>query len=202
MTVSEGVFINCPFDDAYQPVHHAIVMTVIACGFEPRSALETETASVPRMQRISQALTDSRYSVHDLTRVYGDPGHDNLARFNMPFEFGMAFQHTESTGGPGVKHDWLVLVPHEHRHAEFISDLAAYDLKAHDGTPKSVIPACMSWLATRPTAPPSGLNPVTLIDLLPEMQALIAAAMLNWGGHLPWRDLVGVIRDLLAARLA
>jgi hypothetical protein len=32
----------------------------------------------------------------------------------MPFEFGMAYQLTEDTGGAGIEHDWLVLVPRRH----------------------------------------------------------------------------------------
>ena len=203
MTSPEGVFINCPFDSVHLPVHHAIVTTTVACGFEPRSALESASAAKPRMQRISEALRSSRYSVHDLTRACGDPAHNNLARFNMPFEFGMAFLHTETSGGVGVRHDWLGLVPASHRHAEFISDLAGYDLEPYDGTAEAVIPPLLGWLLTRPTTPPAprNLNPSALIRLLPEVQAVIEAASLDWGGRLPWLHLVSAIRDLLAAKL-
>lgn len=200
---AEGVFINCPFDDAHRPVHHAIIASVVACGFEPRSALETVSPAVPRMQRIVKSLTESRYSVHDLTRVYGDPGQSNLARFNMPFEFGMAFLHGESTVGVGKKHDWLGLVPAAHRHAEFLSDLAGYDLQDYDGTPAGVLPPMMAWLIQRATiALPSGLNPSSLGGLLPDLEALVATERLHWGRHLPWVRLVSTIRDLVSARLS
>lgn len=56
MTALEGVFINCPFDDPYRPIHHSVVMTVLACGFEPRSALESNTSAMPRMKKIFEAL--------------------------------------------------------------------------------------------------------------------------------------------------
>lgn len=140
MTTPEGVFINCPFDEEHRPVHHAILTTVIACGLEPRSALESGSTALPRMQRISRALRQSRYSVHDLSRAFGDPKRDNLARLNMPFEFGMAFLHAEYTNEADVQHDWLGLVPSSHRHGEFISDLSGYDLKDFDGTAQGVIP--------------------------------------------------------------
>jgi hypothetical protein len=124
-------------------------------------------------------------------------------RFNMPFEFGMAYQRTEETGGAGAQHDWLALVPHDHPHAEFISDIAAYDLKTHSGTAETVIPPLMGWLATRQTTSnlPSGLVPASLIKLLPEMRAVVATLNLNWAGQPPWTHLVGVVRDLLAAKL-
>ena len=36
----ECVFINCPFDDEYQPMLHALLFTVVQCGFRPRIATE------------------------------------------------------------------------------------------------------------------------------------------------------------------
>jgi len=37
---STSIFINCPFTDDYTTLFHAMVFTVITCGFRPRSALE------------------------------------------------------------------------------------------------------------------------------------------------------------------
>ena len=199
-----GVFINCPFDDAYQASHDAIVLTVVSCGLEPRSALETGTIAKPRMRRIFEALEESDFSIHDLSRAYGDPFHDHLARFNMPFEFGMAYLLTEIGASRGRDHDWLCLVLDAHRHVEYLSDLAGHDLEAHDGTPGSIIPPLLSWLSTRPGVPaiPPGLVPAALIGLLPELDALLAAERARWGGHLPWDRQVAVSRDLVAARIA
>jgi len=181
---SPGVFINCPFDDAYQPSHDAIVLTVVACGLEPRSALESGTTSAPRMRRIYEALAGSRYSIHDLSRPYGDPAHGNLARFNMPFEFGMAFLLTEICTNMDQKHDWLGLVLEAHRHGEYLSDLAGHDLETHQGTPETLIAPVLGWLSTRPDVPslPPTVDPAALIELLPELDALLAAERLRWGG--------------------
>lgn len=193
-----GVFVNCPFDQGYQQCHHAILLCVVACGLEPRSALETGSASTPRMKRISIALQESSYSIHDLTRAHGDPTSSNLARFNMPFEFGMAFLFADGGG-----HDWLALLPAAHPHGEFISDLAGYDLDVHDGTPEALIPPVLAWLSSRPSVeplPPS-VNPRALIELLPDLAAHIAAQELVWGQYLPWQLRVQVIRDLVASRL-
>lgn len=199
-----AVFINCPFDPAYQASHDAIVLTVAACGLEPRGALETGTTSRPRMRRIFEALQASAFSVHDLSRPYGDPSHENLARFNMPFEFGMAYFLAEISSSLGREHDWLCLVLDAHRHAEYLSDLAGHDLEMHDGTPPAIVPPLLSWLSTRPGVPaiPSTLDPAALIRLLPELDGLLAAERGRWGGRLSWERQVAVSRDLVAARIA
>ena len=35
-----SVFLNCPFDVAYEACFEALVFSVLACGFHPRCALE------------------------------------------------------------------------------------------------------------------------------------------------------------------
>lgn len=198
-----GAFINCPFDPGYEKTHHAIILCVVASGLQPRSALESGTVSRNRMQRIGTALRESAYSIHDLTRAYGDPTFGNLARFNMPFEFGMAFLFTELSPVLGGAHEWLGLILDRHPRAEFISDLAGYDLVSYDGRPESVIGPVLSWLSTRPevSLPPT-ITPTALAGLLPELDTLIEAETLIWHNHLPWDRRVNVVRDLVASRLA
>lgn len=41
---SQNVFINCPFDDQYLPLFHAIIFTIHNMGFRPRCALEVSNA--------------------------------------------------------------------------------------------------------------------------------------------------------------
>ena len=84
-----SVFINCPFDSGYQDLMLAIVFSVAAHGFVPRSARETEGDPEPRFSRILTTIARLKYSIHDLSRSTGEGG-DNLARFNMPLELGMA----------------------------------------------------------------------------------------------------------------
>jgi hypothetical protein len=156
------------------------------------------------MDRIVDALVSSRYSIHDLTRVYGDPGKNNLARFNMPFEFGMAFLHTLRTGGPGVAHDWLALLPDAHPRGEFLSDLGGFDPASYDGTPQGVLTPVLGWLFDRPTAPmmPANLNPEVLGQLLPTVEASIGLEITRWGGQLRWNGMVDVVRDAVLAAFA
>lgn len=108
---SKSVFVNCPFEDEYAALFEAIVFATICCGFMPRSALESGTASEPRLTRILRALFGSKYSIHDLSCCTGE-GSENAARFNMPLELGMAMARRFI--GPAADHDWLVLVPRGH----------------------------------------------------------------------------------------
>jgi len=78
-----SVFLNCPFDDLFAPLFHSAVLTIAALGFTPRCARETEGESDPRIDRIAKGLSQSKYSIHDLSRFQGE-GPDNLSRFNMP----------------------------------------------------------------------------------------------------------------------
>ncbi len=183
---TKSVFINCPFDSEYATLFDALVFTTVCCGFMPRSALESGTVAEPRVARIIRALVGSKYSIHDLSRCTGE-GTENIARFNMPLELGMAmarrFIDTAS------EHDWLVLVPSGHVYARFVSDLTAYDPVAHDGSVASVVVAVMPWLATRPDAVPT-VTPKEVLALLPTFQRRRQAQNDVWGGLPPWADVV------------
>jgi hypothetical protein len=85
----KSVFINCPFDPEFRDLLLAIVFAVSAHGLIPRSARETDGSAEPRFSRILRTLSESKYSIHDLSRFTGE-GTDNFARFNMPLELGMA----------------------------------------------------------------------------------------------------------------
>jgi hypothetical protein len=114
------------FDPEYEPLRDALLLAVVSCGFIPRSALESGRVSMARMERIFQALYSSDYPIHDLSRCRGE-GEEVLARFNMPFELGIAMsrQYSADRASP---HDWLVLVPSTAPYARFVSDLAGFDL--------------------------------------------------------------------------
>lgn len=111
---ARSVFINCPFDVEYAASFDAILFATACCGFMPRCALETGSVSEPRLDRITTALFNSKYSIHDLSRCTGE-GIENLARFNMPLELGMAMARRLMDN---ASHDWGVLVPHGHTRLE------------------------------------------------------------------------------------
>jgi len=194
---AKSVFINCPFDAEYATLFDAIVFATVCCGFMPRSALESGTVSEPRVARVVRALANSKYSIHDLSRCTGE-GIENFARFNMPLELGMAM--ARRLLDPATEHDWLVLVPRGHPYARFVSDLAAYDPVAHDGSVPSVVIAVMSWLATRPDAIPTA-TPLEVLALLPTFQSRRQALNEAWGGLPPWGHIL-VLAIEIAKQLA
>lgn len=183
-----SVFINCPFDPQFRPVFDAIVFSTICCGFFPRCAIETGTIAVPRMERIVEALRACKYSVHDLSRCQGE-GVANLARFNMPLELGIAMAERVGKRTSKSAHDWVLLVPREHPYRRFVSDLAGYDPTEYDGTPDGIVPAIMSWLATRPDAVQCP-TPREVLTSLPNFHVAVRDLSEKWRGQEPWADLL------------
>lgn len=183
---AKSVFINCPYDPDFEPIFDAIVFATVCCGFMPRSALETGNVADSRMERIVQAIFSSKYSLHDLSRCRGE-GSEQLARFNLPLELGIAM--ARRFGVRGKKHDWLLLVPEGHQYVKFVSDLAGFDPMRYDGTAESVVPKVISWLATRPDAVRTP-TPKVVLGALPAFQAEKLRLKDEWKREVTWADLV------------
>ena len=84
-----NVFINCPFDkDYYIPLLRPLLFTIIYLGFKPRIATETFDSGKPRLQKIIDLILDSKYSIHDLSRIKSK-NKNELFRLNMSFELGI-----------------------------------------------------------------------------------------------------------------
>lgn len=183
-----SVFINCPYDRDFAPLFDAIVFATVCCGFLPRSALESGSVAEPRMERITRAIFSSKYSIHDLSRCRGESD-EQLARFNMPLELGIAMARRYTQTRNRLQHDWLLLVPEDHQYTRFVSDLAGYDPYRYDGRPETLIPKVMAWLATRPDAVATP-TPQDVIALLPDFAADKQALHRQWGDEIPWADIV------------
>ena len=140
-----SVFINCPFDQGFAELLHAIAFTVLAFGFVPRSAKESEGQAETRIDRVVEASGNSKYSIHDLSRFTGE-GPDNLARFNMPLELGIAIALRHERTGTKKPHNWRVLVARGYGYQRFVSDLAGFDPSMHESTVISVITVVAGWL--------------------------------------------------------
>ena len=144
----KSVFINCPFDSEYRDLLLAIVFSVFAHGFVPRTARETEGTPEPRFSRILATIAASKYSIHDLSRSKGE-GAENLARLNMPLELGMAAAFHFERDNSIRPHQWLALVPEGFAYQSFVSDLAGFDPARHDGSVASIIREVSAWLRTQ-----------------------------------------------------
>ncbi len=140
------------------------------------------------MERITRTIFSSKYSIHDLSRCKGE-GSEQLARFNMPLELGIAIARRYTQTDEAHKHDWLLLVPQGHQYGRFVSDLAGFDPKPHDGTVKSIVPKVMSWLKTRPDAVQTP-EPPEVLDALPNFVRAKSALEQAWNNDIPWGDIL------------
>lgn len=191
-----SVFVNCPFDEGYRESLDAIVFTSVHAGFFPWVAGSTGTVAVPRIHRILEGLAWCRYSIHDLSRYMGE-GPDNLSRFNMPLELGMAMalRERDSRQPP---HDWMAMVPGGHIFQRYISDLAGFDPFTHDGSPKRVSLAVLSWLITRPTAE-TDVEPGDVIPKLAEYTASKRKLDDRWEANPPWGKVIDLAVEVARA---
>lgn len=159
----------------------------------PRCAFESRSDADPRMARILRAIRGSKYSIHDLSRCRGE-GDENLARFNMPLELGMAMAARFAERVASRRHDWLPLVLRGHGYRRFVSDLAGYDPAEHDGDPDSIVAAVMPWLATRPDARMCP-EPRRVRDGLPLFLKLRRELRDSWLGQEPWMDVIDLAME-------
>ena len=140
-----SVFINCPFDGAYEPMFRGIIFAVHHMDLKPRSALEISDAGQLRLDKIFGLIENCKYSIHDISRTELDSNY-GLPRFNMPFELGLDLgcrrygkrRHAEKTT--------LILDVDRYRYHRFISDIAGLDIEPHHGNVASAITVIRNWL--------------------------------------------------------
>jgi hypothetical protein len=129
-TSRASVFLNIPYDAAFENLLLAYIAAISAFGFTPRATLEIPS-NQPRLDRILSLIEESEYSVHDLSRVQLDRSRPRTPRFNMPFELGLtiALQRTAI-----LDHKWAVCESQRRRINKSLSDLDGVDPYIHGGT--------------------------------------------------------------------
>ncbi len=127
-----NVFINCPFDNAYAPIFEAIVFAVHDAGFRPKCARERLDSSEIRLQKILNLISESRFSIHDLSRTELDDS-NQLPRFNMPFELGIDVGCKTYSQAHKDK-SFLIFESERYRFQKYISDIAGQDIQQHSAT--------------------------------------------------------------------
>lgn len=142
-----SVFINCPFDRSYYKMRDAIVFAVMALGFEVRCALERDTATEARLEKILQIIRTCQFGVHDISFVRLDPV-TRLPRYNMPFELGLFLGCCEFGTKQEDRMSCLILDRDRYRYQKSLSDLAGRDIREHKGDPKQAIREVRNWLVT------------------------------------------------------
>jgi hypothetical protein len=69
-------------------------------------------------------------------------------------------------------------------HQRYISDLAGLDPQTHDGTAPRIVAEVLAWLLTAAEAP-AEVDPVEVVDKLPEFESALAELDEAWGGGIP-----------------
>jgi len=137
----KNVFINCPFDEAYVDLLHAITFAISYSGFIPRSALEEVNSGEERLAKIVKLIKDCRLAVHDISRVEL-PATDALPRFNMPFECGIFYGALSLGDTKQRQKQFLVLDSEPFRYQKTLSDIAGKDPACHRNDPYEAV-ACV-----------------------------------------------------------
>lgn len=197
----KNVFINCPFDDPYEPLFHAIVFTVYDLGFKPTCAKDLSNAGQPRFNKIQDLIEKCKYSIHDISRTEIDSVH-SLPRFNMPLELGLDLG-CKRYGREHLQDKVILVLDFEqYRFQRFISDIAGQDIDFHENNPERVINAVRNWLRLEldpklVKTPSGGL----ILDRYQIFQSALPAicAPLNWDiSNLPFSDFSWAANDWIS----
>ena len=129
-----GVFLNIPYDQAFEPLYLAYIAGLCAFRLAPRATLQIPGGE-RRLDRILELMGSCSYSFHDLSRVELNAKRPATPRFNMPFELGLAvaWQRFKEPA-----HTWCVFESRSWRAGKSLSDLSGTDVYVHDGTPTGV----------------------------------------------------------------
>lgn len=142
----KNVFVNCPFDDDYQPLLRALLFTLVFCGQQPRIASERVDSGETRISKIVELIKSSRYSIHDISRI--EPlREDDLPRFNMPFELGLDIGARLLSEGIFSSKKCLILEKEKYRYQMVMSDVAGHDIKAHNSDENVLVKHVRNWVS-------------------------------------------------------
>ncbi|MBB5685329.1 hypothetical protein [Sphingobium boeckii] len=162
-----SVFINCPFDEGFEPILQAMAFCITYLGFSPRLAPENSDGAEPRLARILDLIRGSKYGIHDLSRSRSAAANE-YSRLNMPFELGVDFGFRMAGGGPLAEKKILVL---EHSRFDYriaLSDIAGWDIEAHDGSFEKAVRKVRNWLAAQ--AVPDAEGPARILGKYADFQ--------------------------------
>jgi hypothetical protein len=130
------VFINVPFDHAYEPLFLALLAALVGRGFVPRSVLEIPP-NQDRLVRLLDLIQACGLSIHDLSWVTLSKGNFRVPRFNMSFETGLAVAIARKR----TNHEWRLLEARPHRLQQSLSDLNGFDPFIHENRPRGMFAA-------------------------------------------------------------
>lgn len=139
-----NVFINCPFDAQFKALLRPLLFTILHFGFNPRIASERSDSAEQRIEKISEFISASKYSIHDLSRLRSSKRNE-LARHNMPFELGIDYGCRKFGAEAHQGKKFLILEAARYDYSRALSDLGGIDIKSHSNDPEDIIRAVRNW---------------------------------------------------------
>jgi hypothetical protein len=139
-----NVFINCPFDPEYKSLLRPLLFTILYVGMIPKIGLERSDSGETRINKICEMIRDSRYSIHDLSRLQSRRRNE-FYRMNMPFELGIEYGCRQF--GPDYLRSKRCLILEKSRfdYVRALSDLAGVDIKSHQDKPERLVFVVRDW---------------------------------------------------------
>lgn len=198
----QSIFINCPFDKDYEPILQAILFCVIYLGFNPRLATERANAAENRIDKISELIQSSKYSIHDLSRCRAKKAGEYF-RLNMPFELGIDYGCRRFLGNKYLDKKFLILEQERYRFQAAISDIAGCDIEPHGGNYQKAIEKVRNWLVQEAGAHKDG--PSKILQKYTDFQEWNYERLLHLGHseddiqRYPTQELMVSMKDWMAA---
>jgi hypothetical protein len=143
----QSVFINCPFDDDFEPILQAVLFCIVDLGLTPRLAKERNDSGEVRLHKIADLIRDSKFSIHDLSRSQASEAGE-FFRLNMPFEYGVDWACRRWFGEGRAEKKFLVLDEKRYRYQAALSDIAGSDIQYHHGDYQKAVRKVRNWLVS------------------------------------------------------
>ncbi|PUB18746.1 hypothetical protein [Yoonia sediminilitoris] len=153
------VFVNCPFDEEYEPLLQAILFCIVDLGFTPRLASENQDSGDVRLVKIRELIEASKFSIHDLSRCQARKVGEHF-RLNMPFELGIDYGCRQYFGDGREAKRFLILEEQRYRYQAALSDISGSDIQAHKGDYQLAVKKVRNWLVN--VAGADGVGPTAI----------------------------------------
>lgn len=141
----DNVFVNCPFDDKFNGIFHAMVFAVFDYGFIARCAKEENDSGAVRIEKIINIIKQSKFGIHDISRTELCKK-TKLPRFNMPLELGL-FLGAKKFGDREQKQKACLITDREpFRYNSYISDINGQDIQSHHNDISTAVQVVADWL--------------------------------------------------------
>lgn len=161
------VFVNCPFDEEYEPILQAILFCIVDLGFTPRLASENQDSGDVRLVKIRELIEASKFSIHDLSRCQANAVGEHF-RLNMPFELGIDYGCRQYFGQGRDAKRFLILEEQRYRYQAALSDISGSDIQAHKGSYELAVKKVRNWLVN--VAGANGVGPTAIFQHYTDFQ--------------------------------